>query len=495
MGLFSYFAKNSSLRLLVYGISITAAFTVTPHILRTMGSDIYGIWALIAGLTPYFCLANFANPNAVSTLISRAQGPNKQATEQKIFVGAVQLSTLALLATLCMSACYYLMAQRQHLDGITHADFVLSLGIFSISFGTYQLLNIGHGILAGHMRWTVLSLTALLRVLISSIGALFFLEANHSPATNLLHMTLINALGFLLEGSINFALATRYMPFPPLKSFFVTPLYTDLVCLGREVCTIMVGNLLCNSTQIYMVGTWLSAGQVTLFALTKQILTYMSELLQNFFGILTPYFNKLQHAQGQESSQSTLLTALFFSFSSSSVITLGLIFYGDAFFTRWIGPEFSHIHTILIPMVLACFCSVSVIPAIGYIYSQKKQKILIKLTLVEGCLITIISIPALFFHGLEGIAWTLFITSFSIRILWFPQKICSIAHIPIHSYYKYMAWALIPSSLIQSIYYHCIKEYVHAQYVDIFLAGLGQSLVAGLTLILVMFFAGICENK
>ncbi len=488
MGLLSYFAKNSSLRLIIYTINIAAAFTVTPHILNSMGSNIYSIWALIAGLIPYFSLVNLANASTVSTLISRTQGPCKQDIDQKIFVGAIQLSCFALLATIGISACYYVMAQPNLSKDITPMDFALSLGIFSVSFGTYLILNVGHGILAGNMRWTVLSLTTLLRVLVSSGAVLLFLDVNHSAATNLFRMTIISALSFLLEGSCNFVLAARHISFPPLKSFFTTPLYMDLVRLGREICTIMVGTLLCNSTQIYMVGAWLSAGQVTIFALVRQILSYMTDLLQNVFGILTPYFNKLHYEEGQDSTPSTLLKTLFFSYGSSSIITLGLIFYGNAFFTRWLGPEFSHIHTILTPMVLACFCSAGAMPVVSYIYSQKKQKLLVKLTLIEGVLITTISIPALFLYGLEGIAWTLFMTSFSIRVLVLPLKVCAFAEIPVQTYYTNMAWALIPCIMGQSLYYHGIKEYIQAQYIDIFLLGLGQSFVAGLTLLLVMLF-------
>ncbi len=485
MSFIKYFAKNSTIRLMVYGVGIASAFIVTPHILRSLGSATYGVWVLISSLSAYFSLTNLASTNTMSAIIAQAHANNDKESLQRIFVGSIQLRILALVATLLIALIYAFIANEEYKEYVSTTAFLLSLFTYAGSFGLYTILNVGHGVLAGHMRWTVLSFTYMLRTITSSGLILLFLQEDASYSTNLLSLAYINMIGFLVESGVNFAMALKYIPLPPWRSYISTPLHKEILHIGKGFFVIYCGGLLRKSTQVYMVGAFFSTVQVSLYSFVAQILQYVNDLLLSAFGIMTPYFGTLQAKNDTSAAEKTLMISLFLSYGASSIIALGLVFYGDLFFIRWIGEEFAHINILLIPMALASLLSSGSMPANGYIYGLKKQDLVAKLTLIEGIGIVIVNLPALLLYGLPGLGWSTFGVTLLIRLIWFPKKVCAIGNFSLVKYYSNLCWALLPSGITQFLYYLCVRDLVSATYPSIILTGLGQALVACLTLFLI----------
>ncbi len=478
MSFMSYFLKNSSIRLAVYGVGICASFIVTPHIIQSMGNSVYGVWILIASLISYFFAFNFANSNAISTICAKAHTQKNHTLMQDIFVAAIQLSIIAAFSTLFMALIYYFIADTEYKTYISVSTFTLSLCIFACSIAIYQIINISHGFLVGHMRWSTIALTSMCRVLSSSLGALFLLQPSNSPDTNLMYMTCANSGGWLLEALLNVILAKQYLPKITLQNLWTNPFRSQVFQISKGLFVFNFGTLLHKSTQVYLIGAFLSTTAVAFYGVVSQIISYTNDLLLSAFGILSPYFSKLQAQNNNTESQHTLLTSLFLSYGICSIITLGLIFYGELFFIRWLGEDFKTIQLLLTPMALAALFDLGPMPASGFLVGIQKQQILAKLAIIEGVIIVCASIPMLLIYDLQGIGWTIFTCIFLTRILWLPRKICQLSGIPLRKYYNNIALALIPSCAAQFIFYSFIKDYVTAEYFRIILAGIGQSIVA-----------------
>ena len=84
MSVLRYFARNSLIRLAVFGVGIVAAFLVTPHILRCLGTDTYGAWALISALLGYYLLLDCGMLQAVSQKSSAASAKNDPETVRRV---------------------------------------------------------------------------------------------------------------------------------------------------------------------------------------------------------------------------------------------------------------------------------------------------------------------------------------------------------------------------------------------------------------------------
>ncbi len=475
MSSFSYLLKNSTIRLMVFSVGIISAFTVTPHILRSMGTDVYGVWALIASLIPYFALFNLASSNSISSIYAKAVSQQDNDLVNKILVAAIQFALLAFFCALCIACCYYYLNDNQY---IKKYSFFISLFTFTLGFGTFQILNISHGFLAGQMKWTTLALTAMLRVLTSSIASLCFISADYTPEQNIIHMACIHAISFLLESFLNLFFARSYLHVPSFSSFLYNPFKSIIFSIGKSLFLNQLGSILRNSTQIYLINAFLSASVVAFYSLSNQLIRYMNDLLLSVFGILNPYFSKLQSENESTKSKQTLLVSIFLSYGISSIISLGLICYGNLFFIRWVGQDFATISILLTPMALAALAEQGSLPVCSYLIGVQKQHLLAKLTLYEGVCIVFSSIFFLYFFGLAGVGWAMCIFCFIFRFAWLPKKICEIANIPLILYYKNLFFAIFPTCLVQLIFYYFIKDYVSPDYFSIVLVGIGQGMLA-----------------
>ncbi len=485
MNSLSYLLKNSILRLTVCGTGILSAFIVTPHILHSMGSNVYGIWVLIASLSSYFAMFNFSNSNSISTVYAKAIHLNDSNQVERILVSALQLGLFSLICTLIIAFSYYSFEDGEYRKYVSSTSFTLALLIFALSMGFYNVLNVSHGFLAGRMGWNLLSLTSLAKLLLSSVAVLIFLQPTYSAERNLLSMCFINSGSFLLEAVLNIFLIRKHLFIPAFRSFFTNPFKSELFQISSSLSITILGSLLRNSTQVYMINAFFSSSTVTLYALTKQIISYMNDLLASIFGIMTPYFSKLQSQNNLQATQETLLTSIFLSYSLTSVISLGLVFYGDLFFQRWLGSEFSSTQSLLTPMALAGLLELGPISSSSFLVSVRQQKVLAKMTIYEGVSTLALTALGLFLYDLPGVGWGLFISALLFRTIWLPKQVCKFSNLSQTKYYTNLILALIPQCLAQYTYYLFVKDYVTATYTGIILAGIGQSFIALLVLLIV----------
>ncbi len=494
MNSLSYLLKNSTLRLAVYGVGILSAFIVTPHMLHSMGNDLYGIWVLIISLFPYFAVLNFATSNSISTIYAKALETNDTNLIERLLVAAIQLGMLSLLSTLLIAFSYYFLEDTEYSKYVSRTTFILTLLIFAFSMGTYNLLNVSHGFLAGRMGWNLLSLTSLGRLLFSSISALIFIQPTYSADRNLLSMCYISSGSFLLEAALNIFLMRKHLFIPAFHNFFTNPFKSELFQISSSLSIIVLGRLLRNSTQVYMINAFFSSSTVTLYSLTKQIISYMNDLIASAFDIMTPYFSKLQSQNNLQASQETLLTSIFLSTSITSIVALGLTFYGDLFFQRWLGDDFSSVQILLTPMALAGLLELGPIASSSFLISIRQQKVLAKMTVCEGVTTFILTALGLLLFDLSGVGWGVFITTLLFRTIWLPLQICKFSNLSHKKYYINLALALFPQCAAQYVYYLFIKDYVTATYTSIILAGVGQSIIAITVLISTTKLLALCKK-
>lgn len=486
MSVLRYFVRNSFIRVASYAVGVAAAFMVTPHLLRSLGTDAYGLWSLISGLSSYYMLLSFGLGISASNAVARMEGQDDRAGAERVFTAAMCIGALSGLLAVLVAVVLALFAGNMNQQAVDAGGLGLSLFLFSVTFAVHLMLRSASGVLMGSMQWTLLALLGMLRTLISSGAVLVCIAPEHGPSANLLRVAVISGGAFALEGLLHLAFAVRRIPLRCGRVFFSPSEIKSLLRFGASVVVNQAGDLLRSRTQIYCVGFFLSVAHVTVYSLAQQFINYMSAGIMSAFGIMNPYFSRL-HARGETGeSEKALLMALSLSYAVSSMAALGLAFYGGAFVTRWLGAGYGMVETILLPMALAGIFAVGDMPASGYLIGLGRHSILAWLNIGEGVVNTLACIPVLLFFGLPGVAWLLFATTLVFRCWLLPRRVCAIAGIPLRVYFRNAGCTLLPVMGAQLGYYLAVSRWVAPDYGILAAAGAGQCALACLALRLVL---------
>lgn len=495
MSVLRYFARNSLIRLASYAVGIAAAFMVTPHLLRSLGNDVYGLWSLISALFSYYMLLGFGLTLSTSNAVARMEGRDDRAGAERVFTAAICIGALSGLLVVLAAAVLAFLADSMNQQVVDAGSLGLSLFLFSAAVAAHLMLRSASGVLMGSMQWTLLALLGMLRTLISSGAALVCIAPEHGPSGNLIRMAGISGGALALEGLLHLAFAVRRIPLRCGRAFFSLSEITALLRFGTSVVVNQAGDLLRSSTQIYLVGFFLSVAHVTIYSLAQQFINYMSAGIMSAFGIMNPYFSRL-HARGETGeSKKALLMALSLSYAASSMAALGLVFYGGDFVTRWLGAGYDMVGTILLPMALGSIFAMGDMPASGFLVGLGRHSILAWLNIAEGIVNTLACIPVLLLFGLPGVAWLLFATTLVFRCWVLPHRVCAIAGIPLRVYFCNVGCTLLPVMGAQIVYYLAISRWVAPDYGILAAAGAGQCVLACLALRLVLPALGRAFHK
>jgi len=487
MNVFAYFLRNSVIRLLTFVVGVGAVFWVTPHVLRCLGTSAYGTFALIIGLAVYYMLFEFGIYNSIAKKSAEERVKGNQNEIDALYTTGLALgvSSFCVIMALGLGIAVFAVAFFADAEFIGVAQY--SIAIFTCSIGISVMARPAFGILAGAMRWNLLAFLAMGRTISTSIGALVFLTPELPAAENLLRMAIVNGLFFAMEG-IAMLVAVRMGRHATVCFSSVSMEKIKLLLhFGTPLLVMQIGAILRSRTQIYILAVVLTPAALTFYSLARQFVVYMQDIISNAFGILNPYFSRLQAEGNADGYRHTLLEALRFSYTTSCLIGLGLILYGDAFITRWLGSDFLDVYTILFPLALAGIMEHGEIPAHGFLVGIGKHKVLAQLSLGLGVFITVFSFPAAWLWGFRGIAWVVCLLTLVNCMVLMPPLVSRAAEMPVWRYYRMLLVTLGPQVAAQVAYYYCIREFISPEYISIFLCAIGQTLVCAIVFLISVF--------
>ena len=478
MSVLRYFAKNSFIRIGTYFAGVVAAFFVTPHIVGSLGSSAYGVWALISSLVGYYSLLGWGQIPTVSKKVAEAHAIGNVEAINSIYTASSLIGLVSFCLVLLTSFVLGHLAPRFQPETVELSAIILSLYLFSSSVAIQLLLRAAHGLLAGNMRWTFIAVVALCRIVCSSLAALVFLSPDLPASDNLVRMAILTSVVTIAEPIVFTITAWKNLGARLCFSSLRWGRVVDVFKFGAAIVLTELGGFLEKKSAIYIVALFVSTAQVAIFSIVNQFIFYMTDLTASAFGIMNPYFSAL-HAKNERSAcLNSLLDTLFLSYAVSGLIGLALVFYGGLFALRWLGNDFSSIPVILVPMALAAILGCGTAPTIGFLQGLEQQKLSARLSLMQGISVTLLCFPAVIFFGMAGAGWMVFLVSFVFNLGIGPHYISIVAKIEKKRFYYSLAMMLLPQLLVQTGYYFAIRDFLEPDYGILFLAGCGQGLLA-----------------
>jgi O-antigen/teichoic acid export membrane protein len=301
-------------------ITMASSFVVTPHLIRKMGNEGYGIWVLVGSLISYLLLLDLGVKTSVGRLVAQERakgdlaGVNAVVSTSMTFQCGVALAAL-LLTALAELAFFKIFTVGPEYTTDTRIAVMLIGMALAISYPAFVF----DGILWGYSRFDIQNLVGIPTTLLQAVLMFWMVNGTDGDLSRL-------ASTFLITGLLS-AVAKG------VATYRVVPGLRIRLSLGnpgqlRSLLGFSSWYFLLSITQVinlqalpFLAGSRLSVAAVTPVNITMKLLNLAQGLLSPVSSVLTPIsteiFVKQDHARQQrlhiEGGKFCLVFALFFA--------------------------------------------------------------------------------------------------------------------------------------------------------------------------------------
>jgi O-antigen/teichoic acid export membrane protein len=466
--------SGSIFRTLHFFLQLAVAFIMTPLVIGNLGEDQYGLWILILAVFGIGSMMDFGLSSGLSRYISRAIGTKD--TDDILthfntgFLIYCAIGFVALVLSLAgASVCFLLIQQQQLAKLVATVVAVLGLNL------TLRFLTLGfRGILTAHLRYDYYSIAASVGLLLANLGIYWLISRGagiRGIAVVILFSSLVESLLILMFAKITF----------PELSFslarFDDAAKKRLLGYGWKTILCQIGNILIYRADPLIISAVLFTSANTFYSIGSRLNEYFKQLVSSLIGNMSPVFSQREGEGDFNAVREIFLHITKVSTFVSVFIGASLIFYGDEFILRWLGPRFIESYDVAAVLAFGYTLTLMQHPSSSLLYGLSKHHYGAALAILQGILNVALSIPLAGYLGLPGVAWGTAI-GLSINILLIqPFVICRIVKLPTTRYYGAIASITLKTLVPLGLFFALADRFMTPDYGRILLVGAVQALI------------------
>jgi O-antigen/teichoic acid export membrane protein len=409
--------------------SAIISFFLSPFIVHHLGNSAYGVWVLVGSLTGYLGLLNLGVRGTVTRYVSRfyAESNDREASAVAssalvIFLVAGLVAVLiSVIAAAAIMPLFHVPASYQFAGrvALVLAGFNIAASLLSGVFG---------GILAALHRFDLMNIIETANSLLSALTIVLFLSAGKG----LIALALINLL-FAIAAGVAYTTAAHHI-YPGLairfskcdsehlKLIFSLSVYAFLLQLSFNVIFY---------TDSIVIGSVLSVGLVTFFAIAGNLMNYSRTLISGISTTMTPRAGALEAMGRTDEIQMLVLKAMRLATLVMLPIALTYLLRGSSFIQLWMGPAFAEqsgrvLWVLSLALIFAAGDQVAAAIMLGI---SAHRTVVLMMCVMAVCNLGL-SIVLARRMGIVGVAWGTTLPSLAASLLfwpWYLQRVLRIS--------------------------------------------------------------------
>jgi O-antigen/teichoic acid export membrane protein len=385
-------------------VTLVSGFVLSPVVIRKLGHEAFGIWALAFSIIEYYWLLDLGLRRATAKYTAQysATGENEKINEL-VNTGLVYFSAisgLVLIATFFLAQNAY---KFLNVSAGYRRDFSFLILVIGVSWALGAVLNVFTACFEGFQRFDLLNQSWILATGIRVMGCLALLLLGFGLLEMGIMLIAAQAIGYVVT-YLNFRKA-----FPECRISFSLARFRMLRQLAgygvHAFVAVIATQLLAQSVPI-LIGYFLPVAFVGYFVMASRLLNYSGNLVENVGMVTSSKAAELQ-ARGDH-SQLAQLNVYSNRYCVALFLPMGIWFllFGRDLIRVWIGEEFAAASAPLLPSLLLAKVIVSgQYNSISLLYGLGKHGAYSRGLLAEALL----SAAGVFYvlpqYGIWGAAW------------------------------------------------------------------------------------------
>lgn len=457
---------GSALRILLLISNIAVSFFMMPFLIHSLGDRLYGFWTLVGAFMGYYGFLDLGLSSAVTRYVSRAYGQknynemNTVINTSLFLFGIIGLITI-IISFIAAFACPLFI--NDHTEITLFKLIVIILGFdVAISFPMRAFA----GVLSSKLRYDLRVYIQLGKLILRTSLIVYFIYNGYG----LLSLAIITFSVNIVSYVFNFYFVKKEFRQLNLKpQFYKHERMKSLFNYSKYTFISQLADQLRFKIDSFVIAGFLNLGLVTHYFIALRLVEYFGQFIISALGMFSPLFSQFEGQGDFDSIRKWFLGATKVSVMLSFFLGLSIIFYGNAFIQRWMGPEYKSTYYVLIILCVPSIFGLMQNPGIGLLYGISKHKFYAISNICEGCLNLILSIILVQYYGIYGVAMGTMIEMIIFKLFVQPIYTCHVINLSIYEYYfKTIFLTALKTSLLLLVYFYIVREFLEPDYLGIF---------------------------
>lgn len=414
------------------------SFFLSPFIVHRLGTLTYGIWALVVALSSYAKLLDLGLYGAVQRIVSREHSlGNHAASSEAVGTALVirlwiagAIGGLGLISALILPRVFHIPADLASTSRIAVVLMTVNVAI-SLTLGVFS------AVLSALQRYDVMSGYGMLQNLIRASGVWWALLHHHgivALAVVELIAAVISSVGQVV------AVVRLYPELQVTHRLGGRGLLREIWIFSYLVVIINLGGQLIYYSDNLVVGAFLSATAVALYAIGGNLVEYLRSIVYAMTTTFVPLASSFEARQDFERLRKLLIHGTRASLLICLPIGLALFFRGPTFIGLWMGPQYALTSgRVLQILLLASFTHLANATGVGIMVGLSKHRAQAYWVAEEAVANLALSIILVRMMGLLGVAWGTTIPAVAFNLLFRPKYACNLVGLKVGNYF-WQSW-------------------------------------------------------
>ena len=322
-------------------VTLAVSFFLAPFVVHHLGNVAYGVWILANSSIGYMALLDLGMRSAVTHFVAKhqARGEDRESSQAVSFalafravIGIVVIVGALLLAAL---ASKIFRIPPEMWSAARWAILLSGLNLScSLIFGLFA------GVLAALQRFDLTSRITIAQTLTGAAGTVWLLNRGYG----IVSLAALQLIVAVVLGLATIQLCRR--AYPQLRvevRFLDRKIVPELWRYSFYLFVIAAGSQVIYYTDNLVVGAFLSAGAVTLYAIGGRFIDYLAQLGASFAQTFMPMASNLAANDQREQLKRLLIHGTRAVLMISFPIGWVLLFRSSTFIGLWMGPQYAEV--------------------------------------------------------------------------------------------------------------------------------------------------------
>jgi len=420
---------------MAFAVSVMVSFFLSPFVVHHLGNIAYGVWVLANSSIAYMALLDLGMRGAVTHFVAKHHARGEHLESSHAVSVALAFRTLISLAAVVASLILAAIATkifRIPSNLWSTAQWAIILSGFNLAFSL--IVGVFGGVLTALQRFDLSSGLAIAQTLIGAAGTVWVLDRGYGiiPLA-IMQLTVVFILGIA-------TIIICFRVYPELRlgfRFLGRGILPELWRYSFYLFVIAASGQVIYYTDNLVVGAFLSAAAVTLYAIGGRFIEYLGQLGASFSQTFMPMASNLA-AQNQQDQLRRLLiqgtrAALLVSLPIGSV----LFFRGSTFIGLWMGQQYAQPSgRILRILLLSTVALTGNRVGANIVFGLGKHKPFALWQSCEAVANLTLSIYLVRKIGIDGVAWGTVLPSLVSQIVLWPRYLSKLLDLTVWNYYR-----------------------------------------------------------
>ena len=406
--------KNTGWVYVGFAFNTLISFLIMPFIVRNLGVDAYGVFAIVGAAIGYVSLLEFGIGTSLIKFIAEYTAEKEYEKINKIIstafvlyliLGSIGCGTILIFTDFFVNSLFHI---PENLIDVAKFVFMITAFTFLYSF----VFGVFSNIITGLQRFDITNKIQIIMRALSSVAVVSVLWLGYGLAEFVIVTALFGVIGI----TINIIIAKRLMPeICLIPRYFDIELVKDIAGFSFAVFIANIAGTIIFNIDKLLIGIFLSIEQVTIYTIGATLSLIVFQMPSKIAPVILPASSELNAKNDKTGIKELILRGTKFAVMLSTPLVLVLFTMAHPIIKFWMGSGFETSAYILQILVLGFYINTFTHALTPALVGTGKVKICVYYAIISIIINISLSIILILKIGVLGAALG---TSITMIILW-----------------------------------------------------------------------------